>query len=223
MGQLHSAYAKDQRFWFHHRHWVGLFWLHDRRRVRRSAARGYQQRGFVVASDHLGRCRPCEIHLLPLSKERLVSDPTAVEFEHVFKTFGNRKVLDDVSFKVNAGEALCILGRSGTGKSVTLKLMIGLLKPDSGRVCIDSEDIAHSSEEDLSRVRRHMGFLFQSAALFDSFTLGDNLALPLRRLDKSKSPSEITRAVDEALERVGLNLDKAKMPAALSGGMRTRA
>src|SRR5258708_2770300 len=141
-----------------------------------------------------------------------MNDPAAVEFEHVFKAFGNRKVLDDVSFKVNAGEALCILGRSGTGKSVTLKLMIGLLKPDSGKVCIDSEDIAHSSEEDLSRVRRHMGFLFQSAALFDSFTLGDNLALPLRRLDKSKSPAEIKRAVDEALERVGLNLDVAKMP-----------
>jgi phospholipid/cholesterol/gamma-HCH transport system ATP-binding protein len=152
-----------------------------------------------------------------------MSNPSAVEFEHVFKAFGNRKVLDDVSFKVNAGEALCILGRSGTGKSVTLKLMIGLLKPDRGRVCIDSEDIAHSSEEDLSRVRRHMGFLFQSAALFDSFTLGDNLALPLRRLEKSKSPAEIKRAVDEALERVGLNLDKAKMPAALSGGMRKRA
>ena len=150
-------------------------------------------------------------------------DPAAVEFLHVFKAFGNRKVLDDVSFKVNAGEALCILGRSGTGKSVTLKLMIGLLKPDSGRVCIDSEDIAHSSEEDLSRIRRHMGFLFQNAALFDSFTLGDNLALPLRRLDKSKSPAEIKRAVDEALGRVGLNLDQAKMPAALSGGMRKRA
>lgn len=152
-----------------------------------------------------------------------MNDHAAVEFVRVFKTFGNRTVLDDVSFKVNAGEALCILGRSGTGKSVTLKLMIGLLKPESGKVCIDSEDIAHASEEDLSRVRRHMGFLFQSAALFDSFTLGDNLALPLRRLDKSKSPSEIERAVDEALEWVGLNLDKAKMPAELSGGMRKRA
>jgi phospholipid/cholesterol/gamma-HCH transport system ATP-binding protein len=152
-----------------------------------------------------------------------MSDPAAVEFEHVFKAFGNRKILDNVSFKVNVGEALCILGRSGTGKSVTLKLMIGLLKPDTGRVCIDSADIAHSNEEELSRVRRHMGFLFQSAALFDSFTLGDNLALPLRRLDKSKSRSEIERAVDEALERVGLDLDKAKMPSELSGGMRKRA
>src|SRR5260370_3974444 len=98
-----------------------------------------------------------------------MSNPSAVEFEHVFKAFGDRKVLDDVSFKVNAGEALCILGRSGTGKSVTLKLMIGLLKPDSGRVSIDSEDIAHSRQEDLSRFRRHMGFLFTDSDLFASF------------------------------------------------------
>ncbi|MGB6472613.1 MAG: cytochrome c oxidase subunit 3 [Candidatus Sulfotelmatobacter sp.] len=94
---------------------------------------------------------------------------------------------------------------------------------DSGRVCIGSEDIVHSSEEELSRVRRHMGFLFQSAALLDSFSLEDNLALPLRRLDKSKSPSEIKRAVYETLERVGLDLDIAKMPSELSGGMRKRA
>jgi len=152
-----------------------------------------------------------------------MSAPAAVEFEHVSKTFGNRKVLDDVSFKINEGEALCIMGRSGTGKSTSLKLMIGLLKPDSGKVCIGSEDIAHSSEKDLSRVRRHMGFLFQSAALLDSFTLEDNLALPLRRLDKSKSPSEIKRAVDETLQRVGLDLDTTKMPSELSGGMRKRA
>jgi glucose-6-phosphate isomerase len=135
----------------------------------------------------------------------------------------HRKVLDDVSFTINEGEALCIMGRSGTGKSTTLRLMIGLLKPDGGRVRIGSEDIVHSSEEDLSRIRRHMGFLFQSAALLDSFTLGDNLALPLRRLDKSKSPSEIKHAVDETLERVGLDLDIAKMPSELSGGMRKRA
>jgi phospholipid/cholesterol/gamma-HCH transport system ATP-binding protein len=152
-----------------------------------------------------------------------MSDAASVEFQHVFKTFGDRKVLDDVSFKVNEGEALCIMGRSGTGKSTSLRLMIGLLKPDSGRVCIGPEDIVHSSEEDLSRVRRHMGFLFQSAALLDSFTLEDNLALPLRRLDKSKSPAEIKRAVDETLERVGLDLDIAKMPSELSGGMRKRA
>src|SRR5260370_16565117 len=140
MGQLHSAHAKDQRFWFHHRRRVGLFWLYDRRRVPRSTARGYQQRSSVLASDHLGGCRPCESHLLPLSEERLMSDPSAVEFEHVFKAFGNRKVLDDVSFKVNAGEALCILARSGTGTSFALKLMICLLNPTRSSVFITSQD-----------------------------------------------------------------------------------
>jgi phospholipid/cholesterol/gamma-HCH transport system ATP-binding protein len=152
-----------------------------------------------------------------------MSDSPAVEFQHVSKSFGERKVLDDVSFQVGQGEALCILGRSGTGKSVTLKLMIGLLKPDSGSICVESEDIAKFGEDDLSRIRRDIGFLFQSAALFDSFSLGDNLALPLRRLDKSKSPAEVRQAVDETLKQVGLDLDKGKMPVELSGGMRKRA
>ena len=152
-----------------------------------------------------------------------MSDPVAVEFQHVSKTFGNRKILDDVSFKLGEGEALCILGRSGTGKTVTLKLMDGLLKPDSGKVCIESEDIAQVGEKDLSRVRRKIGFLFQSGALFDSFTVGENLALPLHRLDKTKSLPEIKRVIDETLKRVGLDHDKDKMPAELSGGMSKRA
>jgi len=152
-----------------------------------------------------------------------MSDPPAIEFQHVSKTFGNRKVLVDVSFKLGKGEALCILGRSGTGKTVTLKLMDGLLKPDSGKVCIESEDIAQVGEKDLSRVRRHIGFLFQSGALFDSFTVGENLALPLHRLDKTKSSAEIQQAIEETLKRVGLDHDKDKMPAELSGGMSKRA
>ena len=152
-----------------------------------------------------------------------MSEPIAVEFQRVSKAFGDRTVLNDVSFQIYQGEALCILGRSGTGKSVTLKLMIGLLKPDNGNVCIESEDISKFAEKDLSRVRRNIGFLFQSAALFDSFTVGDNLALPLQRLDKAKSPSEVRQAVDEALKQVGLLDDKNKMPVELSGGMRKRA
>jgi phospholipid/cholesterol/gamma-HCH transport system ATP-binding protein len=148
---------------------------------------------------------------------------TAVEFKNVTKSFGGRKVLDDVSFRVEEGQALCVLGRSGTGKSVTLKLMIGLLKPDQGEICIESEDIARFGPQDLSRVRKHIGFMFQSAALFDSFTIQDNLALPLRRLDKTKSEAEIHQAVDEALQQVGLGKDECKMPVELSGGMRKRA
>jgi phospholipid/cholesterol/gamma-HCH transport system ATP-binding protein len=152
-----------------------------------------------------------------------MSDAVAVEFQHVSKTFANKKVLDDVSFKLGEGEALCILGRSGTGKTVTLKLLDGLLKPDSGKVCIESEDIVQVGEKDLSRVRRNIGFLFQSGALFDSFTVGENLALPLHRLDKTKSSDEIQHAIEETLKRVGLDHDRDKMPAELSGGMSKRA
>jgi len=152
-----------------------------------------------------------------------VSARPAVEFKQVSMGFSGRKVLNDVSFAVAEGEALCIMGRSGIGKSVTLKLMIGLLKPESGQVCIAAEDIVPLPEKDLSRVRRNIGFLFQSAALFDSFSVGDNLALPLRRFDKSKSPSEVEQAVDAMLKAVGLEKDRDKMPAELSGGMRKRA
>ena len=152
-----------------------------------------------------------------------MSAQLAVEFKHVAKSFSDRRVLIDVSFGVAEGEALCIMGRSGIGKSVTLKLMIGLLKPDNGQVCIESQDIAPLPERELSRVRRNIGFLFQSAALFDSFSVGDNLAMPLKRFDKSKSPSEIEQAVVETLRAVGLEKDKDKLPVELSGGMRKRA
>lgn len=146
----------------------------------------------------------------------------AILFDKVSKTFDSHKVLDEVSFEVAPGEALCVLGKSGTGKSVTLKLMIGLMEPDRGRICIEDEDIVGMDEDGLSKVRRKMGFLFQSAALFDSFTLNDNLALPLQRFKKA-SPEEIDRRVQEVLDEVGLGEERKKMPAELSGGMRKRA
>jgi phospholipid/cholesterol/gamma-HCH transport system ATP-binding protein len=147
---------------------------------------------------------------------------TAVSFEDVSKSFGPKKVLSDVSFEVAAGEALCILGRSGTGKSVTLKLIIALLKPDTGKIWIEQDDITNLRSEELSRVRRKMGFLFQDAALFDSITVYENLALPLARLT-SKSQKEIDFIVDKVLRQVGLAADKKTMPSELSGGMRKRA
>jgi phospholipid/cholesterol/gamma-HCH transport system ATP-binding protein len=147
---------------------------------------------------------------------------TAVVFEHVSKAFGPKQVLRDVSFEVPSGQALCILGRSGTGKSVTLKLLISLLKPDQGRIWVEQDEITRLNEANLSKVRRKMGFLFQDAALFDSFNLYDNLALPLQRLT-DKTPEEIDSVVTKVLGQVGLAGDKAKMPAALSGGMRKRA
>jgi phospholipid/cholesterol/gamma-HCH transport system ATP-binding protein len=147
---------------------------------------------------------------------------SAVVFDRVSKAFGPKQVLRDVSFEVPAGEILCILGRSGTGKSVTLKLLISLLKPDAGQIWVEGTEITCLKEADLSKVRRKMGFLFQDAALFDSLTLYENLALPLHRLTK-KTQEEIDSIVDSVLGQVGLAGDKQKMPSSLSGGMRKRA
>ena len=147
---------------------------------------------------------------------------TAVALDGVTKTFGDRQVLRDVSLSVSRGETICIVGRSGTGKSVTLKLIIALLKPENGHIWIDGEDITRLEGQKLSRVRRKMGFLFQNAALFDFLTLYDNLALPLRRLTR-KSDQEIDEIIDRVLRQVGLSGDRRKMPQELSGGMRKRA
>src|SRR5580658_10214514 len=108
-------------------------------------------------------------------------NPTpAIAFCGVSRAFGGRTVLNNVSFEIGQGEALCLLGRSGMGKSVTLKLIIGLLKPDSGTIRVENEDIVDMDEDKLSKVRSRVGFLFQSAALFDSMSLYENLATPLR-------------------------------------------
>jgi phospholipid/cholesterol/gamma-HCH transport system ATP-binding protein len=146
----------------------------------------------------------------------------AVVLQQVSKSFGENPILRDLSLQVRAGEALCILGRSGTGKSVTLKLIISLLKPEQGQIWIEGEDITGLHARDLSRVRRKMGFLFQGAALFDSLTLYENLALPLLRLT-SKTPAEIDAIIDRVLRDVGLGDDRQRMPSELSGGMRKRA
>jgi len=146
----------------------------------------------------------------------------AVVFDRVSKSFGPKQVLREVSFEVPAGQALCILGRSGTGKSVTLKLLISLLKPDHGNIWVDQQEVTRMKEAELSKVRRKMGFLFQDAALFDSLTLYENLALPLQRLTE-KTQEEIDSIVDRVLGQVGLGNDKRKMPSELSGGMRKRA
>ena len=112
---------------------------------------------------------------------------SAVAFERVSKAFGPKQVLRDVSFEVATGTALCVLGRSGTGKSVTLKLLMALLKPDEGRIKIEDDDVTQLKPHELSRVRKKMGYLFQDAALFDSLTLYENLAPPLLRLtDKTQ-------------------------------------
>jgi phospholipid/cholesterol/gamma-HCH transport system ATP-binding protein len=147
---------------------------------------------------------------------------SAVAFDHVSKAFGAKQVLRDISFEVPAGEILCILGRSGTGKSVTLKLLMSLIKPDQGKIWVDGDEITCLKEVGISKVRRKMGFLFQDAALFDSLTLYENLALPLHRLT-NKSQDEIDAIINKVLGQVQLGGDKEKMPGSLSGGMRKRA
>ena len=145
-----------------------------------------------------------------------------ISFQGVSKSFNSHKVLDDVSFEINAGEALCLMGRSGTGKTVTLKLAIGLMRPDRGVISIEGQNIVKLNEDRLSSLRRKMGFMFQSAALFDSFSLNDNLAVLLMRFTR-KSKDEIDQIVRRELEAVGLADARYNMPAELSGGMRKRA
>jgi phospholipid/cholesterol/gamma-HCH transport system ATP-binding protein len=146
----------------------------------------------------------------------------AVELRHVTKAFGTRRVLDDVSLAVPAGRSVCILGRSGTGKSVTLKHIVGLIRADAGAVLVEGENITGLTSRQLSGVRRRIGFLFQNAALFDSISVGENVAFPLRR--HTRLPDrEIRARAGRLLAQVGLEREYAKMPADLSGGMRKRA
>jgi phospholipid/cholesterol/gamma-HCH transport system ATP-binding protein len=146
----------------------------------------------------------------------------AVELRHVSKAFGTLRVLDDVCLAVPAGRAVCILGRSGTGKSVTLKHIVGLLAPDSGQVLVEGEDITPLKGADLARVRKRIGLLFQNAALFDSISVGENVAFPLRRHSRMKD-EEIRARAQDLLAQVGLEREYDKMPADLSGGMKKRA
>lgn len=144
-----------------------------------------------------------------------------IEAQHLSKKFGTNVVLDDVSFKVQEGQRLVIIGRSGTGKSVLLKHLIGLMHPDAGDVFVDGEKITGLEERELLRVRSKFGMLFQSAALFDSLSVAENVGFFLQREGKLSS-KEIADRVAEALEMVELGGTQDKRPSDLSGGMRKR-
>jgi len=150
------------------------------------------------------------------------SQDAAVRLERVSKSFGGRKVLDSVSFEVANGSGFAILGRSGTGKSVMLRHIVGLMTPDAGRVYVYDDEVSALKGKELSRVRRGIGFLFQNAALFDSITVGENVAFPLRRHTRLDDTAIRSRA-RELLGQVGLGSEYDTMPADLSGGMRKRA
>ena len=144
-----------------------------------------------------------------------------IEARNLRKGFGPQPVLDGVSFRIENGESVAVIGRSGCGKSVLLKLLIGLLPPDAGEALIDGENIVPMNERQLLRVRRKFGMVFQGSALFDSMTVAENVAFGLRR-HEHLTEAEIGRRVAETLEMVDLPGTEDKMPAELSGGMRKR-
>lgn len=144
-----------------------------------------------------------------------------IEVRNLEKSFGTHKILEGVSFSIDKGESVVIIGRSGGGKSVLLKHLIALLKPDEGQVLIEGENIVPMNERQLLRVRRKFGMLFQGAALFDSMTVAENISFAFRR-DRTLPENEIARKVAHVLELVDLPGIEAKKPSELSGGMRKR-
>lgn len=151
-----------------------------------------------------------------------MSDVPAIQVMDLHKSFGDNQVLRGVDLTVRTGTTTVILGGSGSGKSVLMKHIIGLLRPDRGQVLVEGEDIAALRGPDLDRVRRKFGMVFQMAALFDSMTVYDNVAFPLHEHHREMPESEVARVVAEKLALVGLRGVEGKFPAELSGGMRKR-
>lgn len=145
-----------------------------------------------------------------------------IEFKDVHKSFGKKVILKGMNLSVEQGETLTIIGGSGTGKSVTLKLLLGLLAPDEGAIFFKGQNINEMEEAALIEMRSQIGMLFQGAALFDSLTVGENVAYPVREHHKDYSDEKVTAIIHEKLELVGLSGSQDSYPADLSGGMRKR-
>jgi phospholipid/cholesterol/gamma-HCH transport system ATP-binding protein len=150
-----------------------------------------------------------------------MADPI-IRIEDLHKSFGEHEVLKGVDLDIEEGATVVILGASGSGKSVLMKHMIGLLRPDSGHVIVDGEDIVSMRETELQSVRKKFGMVFQQAALFDSMTVFENVAFPLREHHRRMPMAEVRERVRQKLEAVGLAGTEDKMPSELSGGMRKR-
>jgi phospholipid/cholesterol/gamma-HCH transport system ATP-binding protein len=146
---------------------------------------------------------------------------TVAEIQHLKKSFGTKTVLKDINFKIGKAENLVVFGKSGSGKSVLIKCLVGLLEPDEGKIMMLGKDIADLKNKELNSLRKKIGFLFQSGALYDSMTVRENLEFPLRDL-KTIRKQEMNELVTEALRNVGLEDAIDKMPSELSGGMRKR-
>lgn len=155
-------------------------------------------------------------------KKKYMSEEVVIDIEHLYKSFGQNHVLNDFTLRVKKGESLAVLGKSGSGKSVLIKCIVGLLKPDSGTVKVFGQNIPELGIHELDEMRTRIGFLFQSNALYDSMTVRENLEFPLRRHDLGKNRDKVNELVMEALGNVGLKETVDMMPSELSGGMRKR-
>jgi phospholipid/cholesterol/gamma-HCH transport system ATP-binding protein len=165
---------------------------------------------------------PAVTHDRPVDYGSLLASSPAVELCDLTKALGGRTVLDGVSLSIRRGETLTIIGGSGAGKSVTLKHIVGLLKPDRGSVKVDGVDVTAARNGQMEAARRKIGYCFQGSALLNSMTVFDNVALPLRE-HEGLSEGEVRRRVEEKLALVGLSEAAAKYPAEISGGMKKRA
>ena len=154
-------------------------------------------------------------------KNNITKDPV-IEISKVYKAFGENEVLKDFSLTVNKGENVVVLGKSGSGKSVLIKCVVGLLTPDSGSIKVLGQEVSEMDQEALDTLRVKIGFLFQNSALYDSMTVRENLEFPMRRHLENISKEESDKLVEDALENVGLLKAIDMMPADLSGGMRKR-
>ncbi len=150
-------------------------------------------------------------------------DEVVISIKGLKKSFGKKHVLNNINLELKRGENLVILGRSGTGKSVTIQCIVGMLKPDEGSVKVFGEEVADMTDKELKELRVKIGFLFQSGALYDSMTVRENLEFPLTRILKLTDQADIDKRVETALESVGLLESIDKLPSDLSGGMRKRA
>jgi phospholipid/cholesterol/gamma-HCH transport system ATP-binding protein len=156
----------------------------------------------------------------PASASQTSAGP-AVVVQGLHKSYGEQKVLNGLELKVGSGQTVAVLGRSGTGKSVLLRLIVGLQKPDAGTIQIQGQEITRANLEEINEIRKKMGFLFQHAALYDSLTVEENIAFPLRRHTEMTAAQRSER-VKELLASVGMEADLNKMPSDISGGMQKR-
>ena len=149
-------------------------------------------------------------------------DTAVVEVQHLYKSFGDNHVLDDFSMTLREGENLVVLGRSGSGKSVLIKCISGLMRADAGIIKVFGKRTDMMAHKELDRLRARIGFLFQYSALYDSMTVGENLAFPLRRHMRDKTKDEVRKLIEETLDNVGLRHTIDLVPSELSGGMKKR-